>query len=407
MMSIIMSARRREGLLHQTEGAMMLISLFMALFLIATLYYILGVGDAVIYRRIMQDGADAGAHAASVMGAKGMNLHALLNVVMAITAGILLVIRSVEVLLEIIIGVLYGLTATLVLAPKALSLIAVLSPVQSSVEAVGDAVEQFVKVAHHALDAAHHAVQHGYPLLAQARAVDAMAFQDAFDPPVAGGFVVPLLGPRLPKGGRGLPVEKDDIGTLCDWAADGLGNRLNSVSSKVPRWLLKFLGGVVSKALRLGKRRTCADGVVESPRRVIESRADGTPVWLGHEEFQYRAYDIGRSAHDGHWQHGEKGIRIAQGGHDDGRTTTHGAHVVGRIGFAQSEYYFNGREDKSEWLWKQRWRARLRRFRISRAWIPSGIVSACSSTRGRGSVHGLAGLCDVARDFSINAVSAH
>ena len=385
----------------------MLLSLFMALFLIGTLYYILGVGDAVIYRRIMQDSADAGAHAAAVMGAKGMNLHVLLNVVMAITAGILLVIRSVEVLLELILAVLYGLAATLILAPKAVPLIGVLTPVESTVEGVGDTAEQFVRVAHDALDTAHHAVQHGYPLLAQARAVDAMAFQEAYDPPVAGGFVVPLLGPRLPKGGRGLPVEKDDIGTLCDRAADGLGNRLNNVSSKVPKWLLKFLGGVVSKALRLGKRRTCADDVVESPRRVIESRADGTLVWLGHEEFQYRAYDVGRSAHENHWQHGEQGVRIAQGGNDDGRDASHDAHAVGRIGFAQAEYYFNGREHKSEWLWKQRWRARLRRFRISRAWIPSGILSACSSARGRGSIDGLTGLCDVARDFSINAVSAH
>ncbi|MFA9412788.1 MAG: hypothetical protein ACERK0_16105, partial [Deltaproteobacteria bacterium] len=165
-----MSARH-EGLIQETAGAMMLLSLFMALFLIATVYYVLGVGDAVIYRRIMQDGADAGAHAASVMGAKGMNLHALLNVAMAITAGILLVIRSVEVLLEIVLAVLYGLAATLILAPKAVPLIAVLTPVESTVERVGDTVEQFVRVAHDALDAAHHAVQRGYPLLAQARAV--------------------------------------------------------------------------------------------------------------------------------------------------------------------------------------------------------------------------------------------
>lgn len=385
----------------------MLMSLFMALFLIATLYYVLGVGDAVIYRRIMQDGADAGAHAASVMGAKGMNLHVLLNVVMAVTAGILLVIRSVEALLELILAVLYGMLATLILAAKAAPLIALLSPVESAVERVGDTVEQFVRVAHDALDVAHQVVQHGYPLLAQARAVDAMAFQRAYDPPVAGGFVVPLLGPRLPQGGRGLPVEKGDIGTPCDRVADSLGNRLSNVNSKVPRWLLKFLGGAVSKALRLGKRRTCADGVVESPRRVIESRADGTPVWLGHEEFQYRAYDIGRSAHDNHWQHGERGLRVAQGGNDDGRNTVHAAHVVGRIGFAQAEYYFDGREHQSEWLWKQRWRARLRRFRISRGWIPREILSACSGARGRGSVDGLSRLCDVARDFSINAVSAH
>ena len=169
-----------------------------------------------------------------------------------------------------------------------------------------------------------------------------MAFQDAYDPPVAGGFVVPLLGPRLSAGGRGLPVEKDDIGTLCDRAADGLGNRLSNVSSTVPRWLLKFLGGVVSKALRLGKRRTCADGVVESPRRVLDSRPDGTQVWLGQEEFQYRAYALGRSAHDGHWQRGERGLRIAQGANDAGRNATHHAHQLGRLGFAQAEYYFNG-----------------------------------------------------------------
>jgi hypothetical protein len=98
---------------------------------------------------------------------------------------------------------------------------------------------------------------------------------------------------------------------------------------------------------------------------------------------------------------------VAQGGNDSGRNTTHNAHTIGRIGFAQAEYYFDGVEHKSEWLWKQRWRARLRRFRISRAWIPTGILSGCSSARGRGSLDGLAGLCDVARDFSINAVSAH
>jgi hypothetical protein len=394
-------------LYQDARGSMMLMSLFMALFAIGALYYVLGVGDAILYRRLMQDGADAGAHAASVIAAKGMNLHSLLNVVMAVTTGILLVIRSVEVLLEITLGVLYGLLATIVLSAKASALIGVLTPVESTVERVGDAVEQFVQVAHDALDVAHHAVQRGYPLLAQVRAVDAMAFQEVYDPPVAGGFVIPLLGPRLPKGGLGLPVEKAEIGVLCDRVSDGLQNRLTNVRSKVPRWLLKFLGGVVGGALRLGKRRTCADDIVESPRRVIETRADGSIVWLGHEEFQYRAYDVGRDPHDGHWQHGELGIRAAQGGAEGGRNGSYAAHTIGRIGFAQAEYYFDGVEDKSEWLWKQRWRARLRRFRISRDWIPSTILGACSGTRGRGSIHGLSRLCDVARDFSINAVSAH
>jgi hypothetical protein len=80
---------------------------------------------------------------------------------------------------------------------------------------------------------------------------------------------------------------------------------------------------------------------------------------------------------------------------------------VGRLAFAQAEYYFDGTEHKAEWLWKQKWRARLRRFRISRSWIPGGILSACSAARGRGSLDELSRMCDVARDFSINAISAH
>jgi hypothetical protein len=402
-----MNPSGRPSILRDDRGAMMLMSLFLGLLLIGTLYYILGVGDALLYRRVMQDGADAGAFAASVIAAKGMNLHALLNVVMAVTAGVLLVIRSVEVLLEIVLAILGGLAASIVLAPKALPLIAAITPAEATVEKIGDAVEQFVRIAHDALDVAHHAVQRGYPLLAEARAVDMMAFQDVYDPPVSAGFVVPLFGPSLPDGGRGLPVEEIEVGTLCDRAANALGDRLSNVNSRVPRWLLKFLGGVVAKALRLGKRRTCAEDIVESPRGVLARRSDGTPVWLGHEEFQYRGYTIGGDPHRRQWQTGERGIRIAQGGRTEGRNGSYEAHAVGRIGLAQAEYYFDGREDRAEWLWKQRWRARLRRFRISRRWVPSGITGACSAAGGRVSAGGLAAVCDVVRDFSINAMSAH
>jgi hypothetical protein len=385
----------------------MLLALFLGLLLVGTLYYVLGVGDAVLYRRVMQDGADAGAFAASVMAAKGMNLHSLLNVVMAIAAGVLLVIRSVEVLLEIVLGILKGLAASVVLAPKALPLIAALSPVETSVEKIGDGVEQFVRVAHDALDVAHHAVQRGYPLLSELRGVDMMAFQDAYNPPVVAGFVIPVLGAKLPSGGRGLPVEEGEVGELCDRAAEGLADRLRNVESKVPKWLLKFLGGVVKGALRLGKRRTCDEDIVQPPRFVLSTRRDGTEVWLGHEEFQYRAYAIGHDPGGGKWQTGERGVRLAQGGAAAGRNRVYDSHVIGRLSIAQSEFYFDGAEDKSAWLWKQRWRARLRRFRISRGWIPSGVLGACAGARGRSGAAGLSGLCDLVRDFSVNAVSAH
>jgi len=394
-----------ENLLSSSRGGVMVMALFMALFVVAAAYYIIGIGDAIIYRRTMQDGADAGAHAASVMAAKGMNLHVLLNVVMAVTAGVLLVLRSVEVLLEIVLAVLYGLLGSVIFSAQASALIGTLSPVESTVERIGDGLEEFVATAHDALDVAHHAVQRGFPVLAQVRGVDAMAFQDAYSPPVAAGFVVPLLGPRLPDGGTGLPVEKDDLGVICDRVAGQLSSRLDRVESRAPRWLLKFLGGLVQRSLRLGKGRTCNEDVVEAPRVVIASRANGSTVWLGQEEFQYRAFDFGEDPDAGRWRRGELGVHLAQGG--VAADEADDAYAIGRLGFAQSEYYFAGDEPKHEWTWKQRWRARLRRFRLPRGIVPEKILSACSASRGRRQARTLASACDVVRDFSLNAFSAH
>jgi hypothetical protein len=394
------------SLYRDDTGAVMLFALFVALFLVGALYYMLGVGDALLYRRVMQVGADAGAFSASIVAAKGMNLHALLNVAMAATAGILLVVRSVEVLLEIVIGILHAMSASLVLAPKAIPLAAALTPAEAVVERVGDTVEQFVRVSHDTLEVAHHAVQRGYPLLAGARAIDIMSSERSLEPPVVTGFVIPVLGASLPSGGRGLPVEKNAIGIPCERAASALGNRLRNVRGGVPRWLLRFLGGVVEKALTLGKRRTCNDDIVESPRGVLDRREDQSEVWLGHEEFQYRAFDIGSDPHAASWQTGERGVLTARGGNRVDRTHAHRAHALGRVGLAQSEFYFDGTEDKSEWLWKQRWRARLRRFRIPRDLVPSGILGACSGAR-VGGMTGTSQLCDVIRDFAVNAISAH
>ncbi len=234
-----------------------------------------------------------------------------------------------------------------------------------------------------------------------------MAREHGRSSPVAGGFVVPVLGPRLSSGSRGLPVESLDVGTLCDRAANGLRERIENVRSVLPRWVLRFLGGVLAKALLLGKRRTCKDEVVESPRGAFSTRDDGTQVWLGHEEYQYRAYAIGEDPRSGSWSAGERGVRLGQGGRGDGRDVAYAAQVVGRVALAQSEYYFDGTEPRSEWLWKQRWRARLRRFRVSRDLLPTGVMSACSGARGSWSPGGLSSICDVVRDFALNAVSAH
>jgi hypothetical protein len=395
-------------LLSDTRGAVMLMGLFAALFLAGSLFAVVSVGDAIFYRRVMQDGADSGAFAAAVVAAKGMNFHAVLNLAMAATAGVLLVVRSVEVLLEILLAILQAMMASIVLAPKAAPLLGVLTPAEATVERIGDGVEQFVRVSHDALDVAHHAVQQGYPVLAEVRAVDAMVLRGSFEPPLVAGFVVPLLGARLPSGGRGLPVEKQSVDALCERAANAIGGSISNVRARVPRWLLRFLGGAVERALRLGKRRTCDDDVVESPRQVIAARGDRSLVWLGHEEFQYRAFAVGQDPTGGVWGMSRRGLRIANGGNAAVSSPIATLQQFGRFSFAQSEFYYDSAADKSEWLWRPRWRSRLRRFQVSSDGNEASVSSACAGVpSGRLSTTNLSGLCTALRNLSVAIPSAH
>ena len=65
------------------HGAAMVFGLFFALFLIAAVWSVLGITQAMLYRDKMQDAADAAAFASAVVNARGMNLIALINMIMA------------------------------------------------------------------------------------------------------------------------------------------------------------------------------------------------------------------------------------------------------------------------------------------------------------------------------------
>ena len=265
-------------------------------------------------------------------------------------------------------------------------------------------VERVVSESHRALDGLHKVVQPAFPMIAQARSVVIMTKERAYDPPVRGGFVVPLLGASLPEGGSGLPVEEDEGEVLCDRVRDGVVDALSSVDGRVASAAGKVLGIAIGGALRLGQRRTCKESIIKPPRRVLDTRKDGTEVWLGHEEFQYRAFDLGRDPHSGVWQRGEQGVRMAQGADDEGRDVVHRAHLIGRVGFAQAEYYFDGVDDKAEWMWKMNWRGRLRRFRAPRDQVPFDLSSACATASGEA---GAMGMCQVVRELVLNGVSVH
>src|SRR5664280_917773 len=78
------------------RGAIMLIAAFFAIFGVAILYYMIGMGQAVLFRERMQDAADATALSAAIANARGMNFIVLINIVMAALLAILVTIKLVE-----------------------------------------------------------------------------------------------------------------------------------------------------------------------------------------------------------------------------------------------------------------------------------------------------------------------
>lgn len=92
----MVATRPLSDLRDDNRGAIMLIGLFMACFLIGSLWFIVGVGDAIVYRDRMQEATDHGAFAASAMNAKGMNFISLCNLVLLVAVTIHIVLGIIH-----------------------------------------------------------------------------------------------------------------------------------------------------------------------------------------------------------------------------------------------------------------------------------------------------------------------
>ena len=78
------------------RGAVMLIGIFMACFLIGALWSVVGLGDALVYRDKVQEAADHTAFSSATVHARGMNFMAALNLVMLAIAAIWVVIDLID-----------------------------------------------------------------------------------------------------------------------------------------------------------------------------------------------------------------------------------------------------------------------------------------------------------------------
>lgn len=99
------TATLTNRLRNDNGGAIMVMGVFMALSLIGSLWFIMGMGEAIIQRDYGQEAADAAAFSSAVVHARGMNMIAALNLVMlAITMLYLLISFTATILSALVLA---------------------------------------------------------------------------------------------------------------------------------------------------------------------------------------------------------------------------------------------------------------------------------------------------------------
>lgn len=439
------SSPQKPSLLADQDGAIMVMGVFMAVLLVGFMYYLIGVGETIFYRERMSDAGDAGAWAAAVMHARGMNAIVLINMVMAAIAAVVLAIGAVLLIIDIglvISGILCAIPYT---AAIGCPIESALNAVRPTVKEIHDLAKEFADAVLPVLNAAATGIKWAVPWLAEVKVVNVGV---AYHPPVdLGIFVSKTLA-------QGLPVEDSECQELEDRGVVYVEELIQRATGGIPvlstvmGWVgglaarggsavyggvcgggggeagADLISGAVSAATSAAKEEAgcnddpppdpypdmCSDedpesGGVTSPEGSSSGSDDKAPKKvkddcnLGDECFQLRAIMIGTPG----YEKTMKGVQIANWGResDAGSTYTTLAEL-GRGSLAQAEFYWDkegedAQEMREEWMWEMNWRARLRRFRVP---MDSILGEACGA--GGGFCDALSGSSDM-----INSVIVH
>jgi hypothetical protein len=87
------------------RGAIMVIGVFLACSMIAAMWYVMGIGDAILWRDRSQEAADSIAYTSAAIHARGMNFIAMCNIIMLIIVGLYLLMCMIRSVLDLILYV--------------------------------------------------------------------------------------------------------------------------------------------------------------------------------------------------------------------------------------------------------------------------------------------------------------
>ncbi|APS00524.1 hypothetical protein [Pajaroellobacter abortibovis] len=405
------------SLRQDTRGAILLVGIFFATFLLGMVWFIVGIGDAIVYRERLLDAADATAFAGAVYHARGMNLVALINLLMAAFMSIIIALKVLQIILAAIISISCPLCIILV----GCAICVPASNFETTVSDLAVSVTRVVDPIVKGLGYASTGLKHGMPYIAEAKSVYVamVKYKDI----TSGGFTVSIS--MIP--GFGLPVENDDPSVLCGQAgrflADLILAPLNLLSFLKP--ITNFFSSIFQSIIAAGSGFFC--GTIPDPGKVIAQGSQSLIDQMINECGDRRDAIAAKpkrshTAHDKNFNHDDcinqaKGSNLPSSGVSENRgpskrvlskikdggsayfailavtwapplvqqntvkkalkiaawnrATIDAPSAMGRMQFSQADFYYDitghnrtWSSYKAEVMWNMRWRARLRRIHL-------------------------------------------
>ncbi|MCS6899625.1 MAG: hypothetical protein RMJ98_05125 [Myxococcales bacterium] len=425
---------------NDQRGAVMVVAAFMAAFLVGGLWYVAGVGNAALFRESMQSGADAGAFAAAVFHARGMNIIAMINLIMAAILGVLVALKIAYLLLTItaaILSFICGIPTQQWACPLALLANNGANVVNKIIKSVEPAINKTLV----ALSKLQVGVAKVMPVVALAKSNE---MAKKYSKPVEGGLMI--SDSLIPTNGFGLPVEEDKYSVLCEKAAEFVAEFALSPLSLfgVPtKWAKGLVKGFVSMAPSYfcgdsGGSGNMPSNVEAAAKQICDAEKQAIDDYNKNNKKKKMSHDydecIKKNTKDLKQKEGQTfggsnsgsggktpkkvkdgaqngnryfqiityawgDMKLANMGRGQVKVAAWGKTVVkppsfwGKIQFAQAEYYY---DDSGSWdslkedaMWNMKWRARLRRYHkeiapggeiVSKAMslmsVPAGVLDA-------------------------------
>lgn len=231
-------------LARDDRGAIMVMGIFMCSCLVGALWYLAGIGDAILLRERAQEAADAVAFSDAALHARGMNLIVLVNLVMACILGVRVALKIAKAIL-LAAAALFGSLGYL--WPPLFALAAPCMVAAQAVQSAIDATREPINQSLNALSLTQDGISTLTPSAARAGAL--VMVGDKYAPGVS------RVGVAHVGSETSLPIASGSQDKLCKEAGRAAGGLatwaigkggLGAVDSDASSWLEDSFGKIAS-----------------------------------------------------------------------------------------------------------------------------------------------------------------